>query len=42
MAKYPGLRPEYSGNDDDFGKYYLGSNKSKQNRRKSKILKKNK
>ena len=26
MAKYPGLRPVYSGNDDDFGKYYSGSN----------------
>ena len=39
MAKYPGLRPVYSGNDDDFGKYYSGSNKAKQIQRKSKLLK---
>lgn len=40
MAKYPGLRPVYSGNDDDFGKYYLGSNKARQRHRKFKLLKK--
>lgn len=40
MVKYPGLRPHYSGNDDEFGKYYLGSNKQKQNHRKNKKLNK--
>ena len=40
MAKYPGLRPVYSGNDDDFGKYYSSSNKARQIHRKSKLLKK--
>jgi hypothetical protein len=40
MAKYPGLRPFYSGNADDFGKYYSGSTKAKQIQRKSKLLRK--
>lgn len=40
MAKYPGLRPAYAGNADEFGRYYSGSNKSKQIHRKSKLLKK--
>jgi len=40
MAKYPGMRPLYSGTDDDFGKYYSHSNKAKQIQRKSKRLKK--
>ena len=40
MAKYPGLRPVYSGNDDNFSKYYSSSNKAKQIQRKSKLLKK--
>lgn len=36
MAKYPGMRPEYPGNDEQFGKYYIGSNKSRQLKRKKK------
>ena len=40
MAKYPGMRPFYSGNDDEFGKYYSGSAKAKQIQRKSKKLRK--
>lgn len=34
MAKYPGLRPQYWGNAEEFGKYYTGSNKQKQRKRK--------
>lgn len=39
MAKYPGskFRIEH-GNADEFGKYYLGSNKQKQNDRRRKLL----
>ena len=40
MAKYPGLRPDYSGTDDQFGRYYSGSSKAKQLQRKNKRLKK--
>ena len=40
MAKYPGMRPFYNGSDDDFGKYYSGSNKARQIQRKSKLSKK--
>jgi len=43
MAKYPGGKTRFcDGNADEFGKYYTGSQKAKQNQRKRKQLMKQK
>lgn len=39
MSKYPGIKTKFEpGNAGEFGKYYTGSAKAKQNHRKAKIM----